>query len=41
MIKTIPFREEHLQDAARLVSDRYQRLREQVIVQMHFSFPKD
>ena len=30
MLKIIPFREEHLQDAARLVSDRYQRLREQV-----------
>ena len=30
MLKTIPFREEYLEDAARLVSDRYQSLRAQV-----------
>ena len=30
MLVTIPFREEHIEDAARLVSQRYQRLREQV-----------
>ncbi len=30
MFKIIPFHEEHLEDAARLVSDRYQRLREQL-----------
>jgi GNAT superfamily N-acetyltransferase len=30
MLKIIPFREEHLEDAARLVSNRYQRLRAQV-----------
>jgi GNAT superfamily N-acetyltransferase len=30
MFKIIPFREEHLEDAARLVSDRYQRLRARV-----------
>jgi GNAT superfamily N-acetyltransferase len=30
MLNIIPFREEHLEDAARLVCDRYQRLREQV-----------
>lgn len=30
MLKIIPFREEHLEDAAWLVSERYQRLRQQV-----------
>jgi hypothetical protein len=30
MLTITPFREEHLEDAARLVSDRYQRLREHV-----------
>jgi GNAT superfamily N-acetyltransferase len=30
MLGIIPFREEHLEDGARLVRDRYQRLREQV-----------
>jgi GNAT superfamily N-acetyltransferase len=30
MLKIIPFREEHIEDAARLVSERYQRLRDQV-----------
>jgi hypothetical protein len=29
MLNISPFREEHLEDAARLVSDRYQRLSEQ------------
>jgi len=30
MLEIIPFREDHLEDAARLVSERYQRLRQQV-----------
>ena len=29
MLKTIPLKEEHLEDAALLVSNRYKRLREQ------------